>query len=58
MRHIRPVSRASIIPIGQDGTGSYTILESVILLLVGVYFRDWDNFTSVYQNLQKFYRKT
>lgn len=39
-------------------TGATDAIESVIVLLVTVFFRDWDNFQTVIQNLSKYYSKT
>jgi len=33
-------------------------VESLILLVLSLLFRTWDNFSSVYQSLQKYYQKT
>lgn len=33
-------------------------LETVIIVLLSVFFRTWDNFMPVLQGLQKFYSKT
>jgi len=54
MKHIHVISRASIF----NGTGGLDPIESVIILLMSVFFNSWDNFSSVVQNLQKYYRKT
>ncbi len=54
-KHINVISRASMF--GGLTTGLDAI-ESVILLLLSVFFNSWDNFTTVIQNLQKYYRKT
>jgi len=54
MRHIRPISTAPQ-PAQQ---GQVTFGEQIILLLLTVFFQDWDNFPQVIQNLQKFYSKT
>lgn len=52
--HTRPISRLP--HPGQQG--QTTAIESVIILLVTLFFRDWDNFQSVIQNLSKYYSKT
>jgi hypothetical protein len=54
-KHINVISRASIF--GGFTTGLDPI-ESVIILALSVFFNGWDNFQSVIQNLQKYYRKT
>ena len=55
MKHINVISRASIF--GGLTTGLDSI-ESLIIMLMSVFFNSWDNFSSVIQNLQKYYRKT
>ncbi len=55
MKHIHVISRASLF--GNFTAGLDTI-ESVILLLMSVFFSSWDNFATVIQNLQKYYQKT
>lgn len=52
--HTRAITRAP--HMGQ--VGGTSALESIIILLVTVFFRDWDNFPTVIQNLSKFYAKT
>jgi len=53
MKHLTVISRASL-PVESETTA----IEQIIILLLGVYFRDWDNFLTVLQNLTKFYQKT
>ena len=53
MKHLSVISRASL-PVESETTA----LEQIIILLLGVYFQGWDNFTTVLQNLTKFYQKT
>ena len=53
MKHLRTITRVSI-----PAQGETTVLESVILLLLTVFFNSWDNFSAVLQNLSKFYEKT
>jgi len=53
MKHLTVISRASL-----PADSETTALEQILILLLGVYFRDWDNFASVIQNLTKFYQKT
>ena len=53
MKHLSTISRVSM-----PAQGETTALESIILLLVSVFFYDWQNYQSVVQNLSKFYRKT
>jgi hypothetical protein len=38
--------------------GQTNVIESIILLLMTVFFRTWDNFQPVFRNLSKFYAKT
>lgn len=52
--HTRAITRAP--HMGQGG--QTTALESIIILLITVFFRDWDNFTTVIQNLSKYFAKT
>ena len=53
MRHVKPVSR-----IPMPAQGQLSLIEQVTLLIFSVFFRDWDNFFPVIQNLQKYYSKT
>jgi hypothetical protein len=39
-------------------SGDTTPLEQLIIVVLSVYFNDWANFSSVIQNLSKFYSKT
>jgi hypothetical protein len=55
MKHINVISRASIFG---GGTVGLDTAETIIIMLLSVFFNGWDNFTSVIQNLQKYYRKT
>ena len=54
MNHIRPIS--SVPRTAQ--VGRITAVEQLILLLLAIFFQDWDNFAPVIQNLSKFYSKT
>lgn len=54
MKHLACVSRRP----SPAQVGVTTPIETIILLLVTVLFRDWDNFPQVIQNLQKYYAKT
>lgn len=49
--HTRSITRAPHL-------GQTNVIESVILLLLTVFFRSWDNFQPVIQNLSKYYAKT
>ncbi len=54
MKHLRLVSQRPR-PASQ---GQVSGVESLILLVFSLVFRAWDNFSGVYQSLQKFYQKT
>ena len=54
MTHIKPISRTTT----DVALADTSLAESIIMLLMAVIFKDWDNFSSVYQNLQKYYSKT
>lgn len=54
MVHLRALTR---IPVPAE-QGSMDPLETVIIVLLSVFFRTWDNFMPVLQGLQKFYSKT
>ena len=51
MAHIKTISR-------RPDLAQTDPIESIILLLLSVFFPEWDNFPTVIQNLQKFYSKT
>lgn len=53
MRHMRTISRGST-----PAPGATTLFESIIILLMTVFFNSWDNFAPVIRNIEKFYRKT
>lgn len=53
MKHIQPVTAMP-----RPAQGVTTPVEGAILLLVTIFFQDWDNFQQVLRNLQKFYSKT
>ncbi|NIA15036.1 MAG: hypothetical protein GWP08_13265 [Nitrospiraceae bacterium] len=53
MRHVKTISRTST-----PAVGATTGVEQLILLILGVFFRDWDNGPQVIQNLTSFYSKT
>ncbi|HIJ65466.1 MAG TPA: hypothetical protein HPP77_05885 [Candidatus Hydrogenedentes bacterium] len=53
MKHVGSLSL-----LRKPAPGETTPLEQLILTVFGVYFRDWDNFPSVFSNLQKYYSKT
>ena len=61
MRHCRCITQkphvAQLGGIGGGG-GNTSLVESVILTLLTVFFQGWDNFQEVITNLQKFYSKT
>lgn len=43
---------------GGGGYGNTSIGEQVILLVLTIFFSDWENYPTVIQNLQKYYQKT
>jgi hypothetical protein len=53
MKHIQPVTAMP-----RPAQGVTTPVEGAILLLITIFFQDWDNFQQVLRNLQKFYSKT
>ncbi len=53
MKHIRTVSQRPAI-----AQGSMSPLESLVLLLLGIFFNDYHNYPQISQNLEKFFRKT
>ena len=53
MKHLRTISRLYI-----PSKGQVSALESVIMLIMGVFVGDWDNYSQVSQNLRKFYEKS
>lgn len=57
MKHLRTLTKIPAPAQFSDPSTGIDGLEQIILLLFSVFFNDWDNFSSVYQNLQKFYRK-
>jgi hypothetical protein len=61
MKHLKSVSRTPALAqfggIG-GGFGNISVAEQAILLLLGVFFGDWQNYQQVITNLQKYYRKT
>lgn len=61
MKHLSTVSRRpglALIGGGIGGGSNTTIGEQLIILLMTVFFNDWENFGTVIQNLQKYYQKT
>jgi hypothetical protein len=53
MKHLKAVSRTAV-----PADGETTAVESIILLLMQVFFSNFYNISSVLQNLQKYYEKT
>ena len=49
--HTRAITRAPEL-------GQTDIAESIVILLVTIIFRGWDNYQTVIQNLSKYYSKT
>ena len=39
-------------------TSGLTFAEQAVILLLGIFFGDWQNYSQVVENLQKYYRKT
>lgn len=54
MRHLKTISQ---IP-APASEKSMDIYETVIIVILSVIFKDWDNFVTVVQNLEKYYQKT
>lgn len=54
MTHIKPISRMPM----RAQQGRLDIYETIIIILLSVFFSTWDNFPTVIQNLQKLYSKT
>ncbi|NJL72409.1 MAG: hypothetical protein HC888_12975 [Candidatus Competibacteraceae bacterium] len=54
MRHLRTVTRTPA-P-AQEGTT--TLIETIVIVVFGVFFADWDNGPQVLQNLSKYFGKT
>lgn len=52
MKHISPLTHRPAVAQQVD------LFETAILLLLQVFFSDWDNFPAVIQNLRKYYSKT
>jgi hypothetical protein len=53
MQHIKPISA-----LPRTAQGTTTPIEAGILVLLTIFFPDWDNFQTVITNLSKFYAKT
>jgi hypothetical protein len=51
MRHIRLVSQS-------PQPAQVNLIEQAILFIFSAYFSGWDNFDSIFRNLQKYYSKT
>ncbi len=54
MKHVKPVTRTPM-PAAES---ELTLVEQIILSLIAIFFQDWENFSPVYENLQKYYAKT
>ncbi len=54
MKHIRTLTQRPVL--AQEG--SLSTLESFILLLMGIFFSGFENYSTISRNLEKFYRKT
>ena len=61
MKHVQSVSRtpslAQLPGLGGNNTGIDPV-ESLILILLTVFFSSYRNFPEIINNLQKYYRKT
>ncbi len=55
MKHIRTLSLATT---NSNSGGTYDLLEEIVLLVISMFFSGWDNYSSVMQNLEKFYEAT
>ena len=53
MTHLKTISRRPGLAQGQT-----TAIETLVITLLSVFFQGWDNFSSVIQNLSKYYAKT
>ncbi|HOS03807.1 MAG TPA: hypothetical protein PKZ01_12060 [Candidatus Hydrogenedentes bacterium] len=55
MRHIKTLSRTPLS--AQSGllSGGLNLAETLVMMLLGIFFRNWDNYAAVSRNLQKFY---
>jgi len=53
MKHVHPITA-----LPSRAQGTTTPIEGAILILVTIFFQDWDNFEQVVQNLSKYYSKT
>lgn len=51
MTHIKPLTRTPEL-------GQIDVLESLVLAVLGIFFRDFDNVQQVVGSLQKFFSKT
>lgn len=57
MKHIKTLSRVPALATTGTTTNTSSPIEELIVLLFTAFFRNWDNFSSVIQNLQKYYGK-
>lgn len=57
MTHIRRLSKLPR-PASSLISSSLSPAETLVLLLLTAGFSDWDNYSAVIQNLQKYYEKT
>ena len=53
MKHLKVMTRTTV-----PAEGETTLVETMILLLMQVFFSDYYNISSVLQNLSKYYQKT
>ena len=53
MKHVHPMSRRRV-----PAKAELSAFEEIIILVLGVYFRDWTNYSTVIEDLEKYYTKT
>lgn len=53
MKHLSPISRPQL-----PSRGAISLMESVVMFVMGLTLGDWENYASVSENLRKFYEKT
>jgi hypothetical protein len=58
MAHIHTITRKPAPAQDTGGIGRTTAIESIILVVISVIFRGWDNFQAVSTNLSKYFSKT
>ncbi len=53
MTHVRAITSRRC-----PAKGETTLIETLIITVMSILFRDWDNFPAVIQSLSQFYAKT